>query len=373
MRKNTRSLCTTYAFFVLAAAVANALLTSVIYTKHYDFDKCLWESGAPTHLGFACLAVTLLGLASVFFVFPKDCFKAEPGRTGGFYVKLTSLFCTVALLLIFCVFFLFRILDFSDPLISLFFGKNSIAQLSHRASILLSFFASIYFIIEAMSKRTSYWAELLFLLFELATLLRLYFDMNVIMTDPRRAMSIIAACLTLIYILLDARLATARAKERSYIFFAASAVCANAASGASNLYHTANGRLELGITTLFYAFEFALALFIFAKLISFLSCADEITENAKPLPEDADGDEEDEEEEEEYALEEIVERINEDPERPFVLDQDIPEGADAEECPEGKEATQADTAPVITEIAEIDEEDDIEFLEYKARKSEDDE
>lgn len=137
----------------------------------------------------------------------------------------------------------------------------------HIFSLILALPAAFFFLRSAQGKRRTAVEAIPLLLFLIAFVLRVYFDMSLMLNNPRRLFSVVTLLSLLLYVLCEVRLVMRPDRLIPYGFFTLLAMTLAAASGFSNLFLNLIGVLSDGAEVAYYLFEALFSLYLAARLV----------------------------------------------------------------------------------------------------------
>ena len=269
--------------FVLSAisAVALSLINSMYMGENY-----LYENGAPT-LVLPILAALALVLAIVGARFVKrdDYSASEIPSDKTSVTYMLSLFFVALFLAIFVLYVMFGTFDIgygqSISGNADLMEKLETLKLFYQIMIILTPLAPVYFVISAFKGKTSAFFGSVTLLWILAYILRLYFDITDWVMSPRKLSVICAMCLAALFFLYEIRFSFARGNVRRYFFMAALTTVFCFSAGTAGVVSSVLGVYPSSFELPYYAVAFAIGLYSGIRLysVAFAGCeAEEIEE-----------------------------------------------------------------------------------------------
>ncbi len=274
--------------FVLSAL--SAVVLSVINSM-YMGENYLYENSAPT-LVLPILAVLALVLAvlGTNFVKKDDYSVSELPRDKTSISYMLSLFFVALFLSIFVLYVMFGAFDIgygksisgnSDLL-----KKLETLTLFYQIMIVLTPLAPVYFVISAFKGKTNAFFGTLTLLWILAYILRIYFDITDWVMSPRKLSMLCAMCLAALFFLYEIRFSFARGNVRRYFFVAALTTVFCFSAGLAGVVSSLLGVYPSSFEIPYYAVALALGLYAAIRLycVAFAGCeaeVEEVTEEAQ--------------------------------------------------------------------------------------------
>lgn len=268
--------------FVLSAL--SAVVLSVINSM-YMGENYLYENGAPT-LILPILAVLALVLAvlGTNFVKKDDYMTSELPSDKTSVSYMLSLFFVALFLSIFVLYVMFGAFDIgygksisgnSDLL-----KKLETLTLFYQIMIVLTPLAPVYFVISAFKGKTNAFFGTVTLLWILAYILRLYFDVTDWVMSPRKLSMICAMCFGALFILYEVRFSFARGNIRRYFFVAALTTVFCFSAGLAGVVSSVLGVYPSSFEIPYYAVALALGLYAAVRLysVAFAGCEAEVAE-----------------------------------------------------------------------------------------------
>ena len=269
--------------FVLSvvSAVALSIINGMCMGENY-----LYENGAPTIiLPILALIAVILALIGARFVKNEDYSICEvPGIKTPATLILSLLFVSL-FLAIFILYVMFGAFDIG-------YGKSIVGNkdlleelgtltLFYQIMIALTPLAPVYFVISAFNRKTSAFFGSVTLLWTLAYILRLYFDITDWVMSPRKLSMICAMCFAAMFFLYEIRFSFARGNIRRYFFVSALTTVFCFSSGMAGIISSLSGVYPSSFEIPYYAVALAIGLYSGIRLyfVAFAGCeAEEIEE-----------------------------------------------------------------------------------------------
>lgn len=263
-------------WFMLLSAIllVVAAVQSILYLTCYDSDIGLYQYGfSGGALQVAYLIVALVLCLPLLFLkkssptlFARE--RTLPSSSGiDLFALLTS--ASIAATLITQLVRLYA----DDPLSILLLDPseaNSNAHTMLLISLVLALPAMIYFI-GLFARKTWAYALLPSIFWVSAYLLRVYFDVSLLLMSPTRLMTIAALTATALFLLAELRLARGIFSPMLYGVSATLTALFAGVSGFSGLFLTIVGRLPISTETAYLAFQLSIALFALFRLKALLT------------------------------------------------------------------------------------------------------
>jgi len=301
-------------------AVALTLEEIFVYLRFYDFEAGLWQHGTPgivRGLLYITLALILLFAGAYLYSLRNTSRREEGFENPSLALRGASLFCAIALFATLVV-QIAAIGSFDHLYLLLVSGSTdhlAIAAFLHRVTLILVPFACLWFVWIARGKQPSVGLGLLPVVYFIFLALRVYFDMNTLLTDPRWGFRIITLVFAMLFMLAEVNLLVHQKRSLLHYLFALPAFCILTASSVFNLIFNISGHFADGIENAYYVLELAFAAYIAVRLIALTQDPENKETRAKEIVLISTADEEQEPEEtaesgeEEFAEEEESEEI----------------------------------------------------------------
>lgn len=249
--------------FVLSAL--SAVVLSVI-NSIYMGENYLYVSGAPTLILpiLALLALVLAGVGASF-VKKDDYLVSElpSDRTSMLY--MLSLLFVALFLAAFVMYILNGAYDIgygqSIKGNAELLEKLETLTLFYQIMIVLTPLAPVYFVISAFKGKTSAFFGSLTLLWILAYILRIYFDITDWVMSPRKLSMLCAMCFASLFFLYEIRFSFARGNIRRYFFVSALTTVFCFSAGLAGVVSSVLGVYPSSFEIPYYAVAFALGLY----------------------------------------------------------------------------------------------------------------
>ena len=279
------------AVLIFALSALSAVVLSII-NGIYTGENYLYENSAPT-LVLPILAILALVLAIVGarFVKKEDYSVSEVPSDKTSVTYMLSLFFVALFLAIFVLYVMFGAFDIgygqsingNADLVE----KLETLTLFYQIMIILSPLAAVYFVILAFKGKTNAFFGSLTLLWILAYILRLYFDITDWVMSPRKLSMICAMCLAALFFLYEIRFSFARGNIRRYFFMAALTTVFCFSAGTAGVVSSVLGVYPSSFEIPYYAVAFAIGLYSGIRLysVAFVDTKIEEIEEAEEIEE----------------------------------------------------------------------------------------
>ena len=279
------------AVLIFALSALSAVVLSLINSMYID-GNYLYANGAPVFvlpiLAFAALVVAGIGAS---FVKKNDYSVSElpSGKNSVFHIL--SLVFVALFLAMFVLYIMFGAFDVgygqsingNADLVE----KLETLTLFYQIMIILAPLAPVYFVISAFKGKTNAFFGSLTLLWILAYILRLYFDITDWVMSPRKLSTICAMCLAALFFLYEIRFSFARGNIRRYFFVSALTTVFCLSAGLVGVVASLGGVYPSSFEVPYYAVAFAIGLYAAIRLysIAFAEAKSEETEEAEEVEE----------------------------------------------------------------------------------------
>lgn len=261
-------------FALLSALLAVfALLQTLLYLFGYDFSLHLYETGisVPLVRGVYLLIAFLLCLPLFLLK------KAEPSlfeeRSSLGESSAVNYFALLSVAAIAATLFVQMLRLNADDSLSLLILQPTSQTANARSMLILSLVlalpATLYFIGRFMGKNLPY-CLIFTLLWLCAYLLRIYFDLSILLMSPIRLMTLVALTALIFFLLCELRLCRGLFSPIVYGISATIASLFAGISGLSGLFLTLLGKLNFSTDTIYMLVQITLALYALFRLRTLL-------------------------------------------------------------------------------------------------------
>jgi len=265
-------------------AVALTLEQIFVYLRFYDFEAELWHHETPGIVkGLLYITLTLIMLFAGAYLYSlkntahKDNGLENPNKP----LRIASGVCIAALIAT-LVAQIAAIGSFDHLYLLLVSGSTdhlAIAAFLHRTTLILAPFACLWFVWIARGKQPTVGLGLLPIVYFLFLILRVYFDMNTLLTNPRWGFRIITLIFAMLFLLAEVNWLFHKKRPLLHYLISLPALCILTTSSVCNLIFNISGHFADGIEIVYYLLELALAAYIAVRLIT-LSMEPENTESS---------------------------------------------------------------------------------------------
>ena len=262
--------------------LAGAALLTVFELAFYDAGISLFSRGAPSWMIWllVCVGVLLSVISSLFI--QADTFPLKYPEKNSKFTGISELLCAIVLLLTFVI-QLMRLGNSSDHLTWLWLNTSETLTAAVRMlhiSVFLAIVASLYFLFSIITEKSRALLAMVFCLWVFAYLLRIYYDMSVLIVDPVRKLTITALCSILLFMCAEIRMIVGKPSPRIFVCFGLIALFFCGISGISKLVMSFTGFTGFSVQTVYDSFEVAFALYVLSRLLAFAKDKTEVRQAA---------------------------------------------------------------------------------------------
>lgn len=269
-RESSLSLYRIYLVFTAALMAVGTAAFSVMLGKYYDPELFGFNHSAPNSIELIIpliFAVAFITALSTLFTMGKKAFPETTMPKIDVFTRSASVVVSLSLLLTAIFQFVFASSDDHLTFRNILSGGSEIA-LIHTACAVISVLAIVYFARDFISKDKSVIFGIAFVIWCALYALRVYFDMSVVLSDPRRILSIVAMCSALLFIHAEFRLYTGSPMQSLYVISAMMTSVLCIISGLPSVILNVAGYFSDGIQISYFAVEASIGLYAFARLVS---------------------------------------------------------------------------------------------------------
>ena len=250
-----------------------AAMLAIFELAFYDTGTNLFSRGAPSWIIMLFAAVGILFSVISSLLIRAENFPLTYPEKSSKFTGFAELLCAGVLILTFAVQFI-RLGNTTDHLTELWLTSGntlSAAVRMLRISVFLALASSIYFIFSFITQKSSTALAIVFCLWVFAYLLRIYYDMSLLIVDPVRKLTIAALCSILLFMCAEIRMIVGKPSPRLFVCFGFLALFFCGASGISKLIITFTGFDGFTTQSVYDCFEVAFALYVLSRLLAFVS------------------------------------------------------------------------------------------------------
>ena len=256
---------------MILAALAIAMSAAMSVVLYFNHDSYTGLTDGVMHTVIMALIAPVFGvLGAVCAYLLKKKTLIDYDKEGKMNV-FSSISCIIVAVagVILSESYLFG--SYADPLKNLLNQPRATPYYSNLLSVVLAICVSIVMVFMIFSKKGPYSPvrQLPLLGFAMCYGIRLHTDMSGILMNTRRMISILAICMLLIFITAKIRILCDKISQTYYIVSGFLAVGSLAVSGVSGVMLNVLGAASDGIQLWFYAYELALAIYVFAELFKY--------------------------------------------------------------------------------------------------------
>lgn len=298
-------------FFLAAALTAEQIFINL---RFYDFEASLWQHETPgivKGLLYITLAIIML-FAGAYLYSSRNVSQREVGlEKPDTPLRGAALFCALSLFAT-LVAQIAAIGSLDHLYLLLVSGSTdhvAIAAFLHRVTLILVPFACLWFVWLARGKQPTVGLGILPIVYFMFLTMRVYFDMNTLLTDPRWGFRITTLVFAMLFMLAEVNLLLHKKRSLLHYLVSLPAFCILTTSSITNLAFNISGHFADGIEIVYFVLELAFAAYIAIRMIALSKDTAPEEEPAKEIvlvskEEAEEAEETDSESEEEFADEE---------------------------------------------------------------------
>lgn len=251
--------------------LVGAFILTIFELAFYDAGTNLFSSGAPSWvIVLFAIAALLFSVVSCLLI-NSDTFPLTYPEKNSKFTDFAELLCAGILILTFAV-QLLKLGYNSDHLTALWLASSDTlvaAVRMLRLSVFLALIASIYFIYSFITEKKNALLAIIFCMWIIAYLLRIYYDMSVIIVDPVRKLTIAALCSMLLFMCAEIRVSVGKPSPRMFVCFGLLAFFFCGVSGISKLVMWIVNFNGIMTQSVYDCFEITFALYVLSRLLAF--------------------------------------------------------------------------------------------------------
>ncbi|MBO7740156.1 MAG: hypothetical protein J6S34_01380 [Clostridia bacterium] len=298
-------------FFLAAALTVEQIFINL---RFYDFEASLWQHETPgivKGLLYITLAIIML-FAGAYLYSSRNVSQREVGlEKPDTPLRGAALFCALSLFAT-LVAQIAAIGSLDHLYLLLVSGSTdhvAIAAFLHRVTLILVPFACLWFVWLARGKQPTVGLGILPIVYFMFLTMRVYFDMNTLLTDPRWGFRITTLVFAMLFMLAEVNLLLHKKRSLLHYLVSLPAFCILTTSSVTNLAFNISGHFADGIEIVYFVLELAFAAYIAIRMIALSKDTAPEEEPAKEIvlvskEEAEEAEETDTESEEEFADEE---------------------------------------------------------------------
>ncbi len=277
MKKKNFDLSLISLIAVFAMAIVMVIEEVAVYFSYYSPLDMLWETGTPTVIGGVVYILTaaamLFSLALALSV--KGTSEKEKSQTSekGLLPLLVRVTSAIVALFFLLSFFAQFFAPEGDHLYEIFnkLGNEYTESVAafHLLTVILSLPTAAYFILEALGRKRHFVFRFVPAVWFALFALRTYFDMTLMLDNPRRNFSVVVILAIMFALVSEMRITIKPNCRSSYVFFTSLALILASAYSIPSLILNITGFFEDGFSLIYSLIELAFVLYLALKLIAF--------------------------------------------------------------------------------------------------------
>ena len=248
-----------------------AAMLTIFELAFYDTGANLFSRGAPSWIIVLFAAAVILFSVISSLLIRADSFPLTYPERNSKFTGFAELLCAGVLILTFAMQFI-RLGNTADHLTGLWLSSSetlTAAVRMLRISVFLALIASVYFIFSFITEKNSTALAIVFCLWIFAYLLRIYYDMSLLIVDPVRKLTIAALCSVLLFMCAEIRMIVGKPSPRMFVCFGLLALFFCGVSGISKLVIAFTGFGGFSTQSVYDCFEITFALYVLSRLLTF--------------------------------------------------------------------------------------------------------
>ncbi len=257
-------------FFLAAALTVEEIFIAL---RFYDFEASLWQHETPGIVkGLLYITLTIIMLfAGAYLYTSRHTSQREVGfEAPDLPLRGAALFCALALFAT-LVAQIAAIGSFDHLYLLLVSGSTdhvAIAAFMHRVTLILVPFACLWFVWLARGKQPTVGLGILPIVYFMFLTMRVYFDMNTLLTNPRWGFRITTLVFAMLFMLAEVNLLLHKKRSLLHYLVSLPAFCILTASSVTSLVFNISGHYADGIEIVYYLLELAFAVYIAVRMIA---------------------------------------------------------------------------------------------------------
>ena len=269
-------------------AVALTLEQIFIYLRFYDFEASLWHHETPgivKGLLYITLTIIILFAGAYLYSSRNTSQKEENLENPNLPLRGAAIFCALALFATIVV-QIAAIGSFDHLYLLLVSGSTdhlAIAAFLHRVTLICAPFACLWFVWLARGKEPTVSLGLLPVVYFMFLTLRVYFDMNTLLTNPRWGFRIVTLVFAMLFMLAEVNMLVHRKRSLLHYLIALPAFCILTTSSVYNIIFNISGHFSDGIEVAYYVVELAIAAYIAVRMIALAKEPENAEDAAKEI------------------------------------------------------------------------------------------
>ena len=257
-------------FFLAAALTVEQIFINL---RFYDFEASLWQHGTPGIVkGLLYITLTIIILfAGAYLYSSRNISQREVGlEKPDMPLRGAALFCALSLFAT-LVAQIAAIGSLDHLYLLLVSGSTdhvAIAAFLHRVTLILVPFACLWFVWLARGKQPTVGLGILPIVYFMFLTMRVYFDMNTLLTDPRWGFRITTLVFAMLFMLAEVNLLLHKKRSLLHYLVSLPAFCILTTSSVTNLAFNISGHFADGIEIVYFVLELAFAAYIAVRMIA---------------------------------------------------------------------------------------------------------
>lgn len=253
-------------------AVAMTLEQIFIYTRFYDFEASLWRSGTPGIVrGLLYITLTLVILFTGAYLYSSRSAtpKEESLENPNLPLRIASGFCALAIFAT-LVAQVAAIGSFDHLYLLLVSGSTdyvAIAAFMHRVTLIAAPFACLWFVWLARGKQPTVTLGILPIVYLMFLILRIYFDMNTLLSNPRWGFRIVTLILAMLFMLAEVNMLVHKKRALLHYLVSLPAFCLLTTSSVTGIVFNISGHFADGIEIVYFVIELGFAAYIAVRMV----------------------------------------------------------------------------------------------------------
>ena len=222
-----------YTFTAAILAVIFSVFITVFNSSYFDFGTGLYYAGTPKALIIIPIIALILFFASSFLTLKLDDMPLRYPKNHSLLTVFASALAGISMIFTVIMQFCARPTDHLSQLYTTELEGLATASLMLKLSLVFAVLGVIYFVVIIVTNKANPLLAILSVAWILAVILRIYYDMTFIITNPVRNFTALALCAAALFLLSEIRYLSGKCSPCFFVFAASLASVFCVASGVS--------------------------------------------------------------------------------------------------------------------------------------------
>ena len=258
-----------YTFTAAILAVVFTVFITVFNSGNFDFAAGLYNRGTPVFLVIVPTVAIILFFASSFFTLKLDDMPLRYPKGNSMLTVFGAALCGISMIFTVIMQFTAKSGDHLAMLYSTTLEGLATSSMMLKLSLVFAILGAVYFGVIVVTNKANPLLCILSIAWILAVVLRIYYDMTFVITNPVRCFTALALCSAALFLRSEIRYLMGKCSPCFFAFSASITSVFAIASGVSKLCFIFMGKTLFEAESAYFFFEVAIGIYALSRLLRY--------------------------------------------------------------------------------------------------------